>query len=246
MKRLLLLLPLMLALIACEKESDNGNGSGPTEYGVEDYYPLQVGHRWVYAGIEIDSLDNEIPGTEYNSTTTVIGDTLIGGNTYFIQQDSTDQEGSWQAGERQYARYVEDSLKFLMPFFDDPQSLVEMTMAILPGDVGDTWVITTLDTVFEDSSGNPIEVSLTWTGELLDFGSLAVPAGNFDEAVHLGYEMTMEISTPDTAISFGSEMKVWAAPLIGPAQVYQSATFGPDGYKTGAHEQLTEYFVGEP
>jgi hypothetical protein len=229
MKRLFPAFIAIILFLGCDGSSDSGNG-GTGPLGADAYFPLQIGNWWRFGGIETDSLDNPIPGTEYVHSTTVVGDTIISDHTYYMMLDSMNMGGSWHLEELQFVRLEGDTIKFLMSFFDESSALYDVNMVILPYDVGETWNAITLDTVMENPIGDPLNVSLQITGELLATGPVTVPVGTLENAVHIGHVAAIEISNPDTSISFISEIKFWLAPDIGQVRQYEAPFTRPLKY----------------
>ena len=243
MKKLIPAFIALILLLGCDSSSDSGNGgAGPSE--AEVYFPLQIGDWWSYDAVELDSVENAIPGSQYAISSTVVGDTTASSHTYRIIQDSTNQGGNWFADERRYFRIEGDTVKSLMSFFDDPGVAYEVNMAIIPADVGESWTVLSLDTVMMDSAAGSLDAVLLWTGEVLTKGTVSVPAGTWDDAIHIGYQLNFEISNSDTSILFVMERKVWIAPNIGMVRYYEAAVNGPDGYANGTMEELVNFVAG--
>jgi len=216
-------------------------GIFPLQLSAHEFFPLEVGYWWQYDGIEVDSLGDPIPGTEYESFSTIIGDTLISGFTYYVMQDSSNESGSWEVWEDTYVRSAGDTVKMLMPFMDDPTDLIEINMAILPDPIGMTWTVLYLDT-FIVEMGDTMNVVWDWTGEILDTNSITVPVGTLDNVYHLYYLIHLEFSYtfPETTIVSEMEMEIWVAQDVGPARFFQLPVLEPDP-EPGSLEELADY-----
>ncbi|RJP75884.1 MAG: T9SS C-terminal target domain-containing protein [Candidatus Zixiibacteriota bacterium] len=167
-----------------------------TSSPANDFYPLAVGHTWMYEGIRIDSL-GPIPGTEYTLVRDIPGTEMISGQTWFVQMDSSDTSGVYSL-DTSYVRTVGDTVKYLVPLeISDTTEVVfrEADIAILPGAVGQTWEVLRLDTFFVDM-GDTVEVSFRWSGEQLPPETVTVPAGTFNNARHI-------LTTDSIITSFG-------------------------------------------
>ena len=242
MKRLLPAFIVLILFLGCGGNGDGGNG-GPGPMGADACFPLQIGNWWTYAGGEIDALGDSIPGSAYTMFTQVIGDTSISGQDYYVLQDSSNASGFWETEIAQLAQISENAVIFLMSFFEDTVQLQRAVMGILPATIGDDWTVLNLDTIALTSEGDTLNLSLTWIGTVLDYASLSVPAGNFDDCYHLGYTMDFEISTPDTTIAYQMESKIWLAPHVGLTKMTQLPYEGPDGPEPGDYQELLEYSV---
>jgi len=245
MKKLTPVFIALVLLLGCDSSSDSGNG-GTSPLGAEAYFPLQIGNWWKYNGWELDALGNTIPGTDYLLYTKVIDDTVISGQAYYILQDSSNASGLWQTEIAQLARISGDSVIFLMSFFEDTLNLQTAVMGILPAGIGDAWTVLSMDTTSVGPGGDTVNISMIWTGRILDFGSVNPPAGAFSDSYHLGYTLNFEVSNPDTAITFFMESKSWSAPHVGIAKMTQFPWDGPDGPEPGDYQELVEYSVALP
>jgi len=235
----------LILLLGCDSSSDSGIG-GTSPLGAEAYFPLQIGNWWKYNGWEIDAQGDTIPGTAYTMFTEVIDDSTISGETYYLLQDSSNASGLWETEIAQLARISGDSVIFLMSFFEDTSQHQRAIMAILPAQINYEWTVLSMDTTSASPGGDTVNISLTWTGEILDFDSLNTPAGAFSDCYQLGYTMDFEVSTPDTAIAFFMESKSWTAPHVGLAKMTQYPWEGPDGPEPGDYQELVEYSVASP
>ncbi len=103
---------IIVALTSCKKnvisfeiEHDFGEES-PTESTVSAYFPTTIGSYWIYETVTVDTLGNESPGMA-GDTITIIGDTVINGNTFAIA------EGTWLSStKRQW--YYRDSADYIV------------------------------------------------------------------------------------------------------------------------------------
>lgn len=102
--RILVGMYLLVALVACQKESDVIN---PV---IEDptYFPLTTGSYWVYNTYKIDSLKNEELISE-NDTTTIIGDTNLNGYQYKVFYG---KEYGFSGSKTE--KYLRDSLGYIV------------------------------------------------------------------------------------------------------------------------------------
>ncbi len=207
-----------------------------------EYFPMEVGFWWDFSGVEVDSLGLPIPGTEYTTNTTITGTAEIGGIDYYILTDSSDQEGSWELVESSYMRAVGDTVKVLMTLFDDSLIWQELDIAILPRPEGFNWTILHYDTTYEEM-GNTIHMVLYWSGEVMDFGTIVVPAGLFPNTYHIRHtmEFEMEFSLPETSFAYTMSQEIWAAQDVGPVRWFQLPTSGPGDLQPGGLEQLEDF-----
>jgi len=245
MKKILPACIALIVFIGCEGNGDGGNGgAGPS--GAEAYFPLQIGNQWKYHGWQLDALGDSIPGTAYTLFKEVIGDSTISGEIYSVLQDSSNASGLWETEIAQLVKISGDTVIFLMSFFADTLPPQRAIMAILPATINDEWTVLSLDTIGVSPEGDTVNISALWTGEILDFSSVSTPAGAFSDSYHLRYALSLEVSNPDTAITYLMESKSWTAPNVGIVKMTQFPWDGPDGPEPGDYQELVEYSVASP
>jgi hypothetical protein len=119
---------------------------------------------------------------------------------------------------------------------------VEADMAILPAPVGMTWVALDLDT-FYIVMQETIWVDAYATGEILDFGSVTVPAGAFTDAYLIEDYTEIEITVMDTTVTAELNLEWWMARDVGPVLFHEEPLEIPGGFEPGYIEELTDYSV---
>ena len=204
-----------------------------------EYFPMAIGNWWLYDVVEVDSLGNPIAGTEHQSFTTIVGDTLILNQTWYVMNDSSNQSGTWELEEVNYIRTAGDTIIFLNDAFDGGNFL-EAYMAILPNPVGTAWMILSIDTFYVEME-DTVRISLDWLGEILDFGSVTVPAGTYEESYELRFDLDLEFSYPETTWIFDLESEVWVGNDVGSLRFLQLPSLTPDGPEPGRLEELTDF-----
>lgn len=104
--RKLFCLGLVVTLFASCAKDDPTTSVAPVDKA--NYFPLQIGNYWIYEHFEIDSSGNE---TKRNSTDSVVisGDTVIGGNQYYIMEDYAINGGMWESTD-----YLRDSSGYIV------------------------------------------------------------------------------------------------------------------------------------
>ncbi len=149
----------MLGLWACEKSSDDAT---PPVVKEPNYFPLTTGSYWVYNTYRIDSLGNEELLRE-NDTTTVIGDTLINGNTFKIFY------GSLYGSSIKREQYYRDSSDYIVsPYGTIVFSSVNFTDTLYSG--------------FDPDTDDPMIFKYT---KMENYNSLVtIPAGEFDSILN--------------------------------------------------------------
>ncbi|MFH1861550.1 MAG: T9SS type A sorting domain-containing protein [bacterium] len=210
------------------------------------YFPMDIGKWWRFDACVVDSLGIPIPGTEYTSSSTVVRDTLIAGTSYSVMVDSSNQFGFWEVEEDTYIRAVGDTIKVLMPFFDDTTNWIEVDMAIAPAPIGTTWLVMQMDTIIMDTMGITVEMSVNWMGEITDFGTVVVPAGIFLNSYEIEHNMDFEMTwtSPETTITsnFSSIRQICAALDVGPVRTLQLPFENPGSeIEPGILEELADY-----
>ncbi len=200
-----------------------------------DYFPLSIGSWWEYEGEELDSLGNPIPGLSYNTTSTIVGDTLINNNTYYISH------ASHFLNEVNYMRSEGDTLKMILQMWDQV-TWVEADMCILPNPVGYTWQA--LDTIISEI-GDSMEISTAMNGEVIDFGAWTVPGGTFSDTYQLRLDFYVELTIYEPYWSIIAEgfQDVWLSFGIGGLEFFQPASTFMGQSSFGYSEKLLDYEV---
>lgn len=86
MRATIILIATALTLAACNKDEEAPAPPPPAGgSGISAYSNLAIGNYWVYAIVQYDSLGNESP-TSYTDSVTVVGDSVVNGNTFYIVQ----------------------------------------------------------------------------------------------------------------------------------------------------------------
>jgi hypothetical protein len=83
--KIILFLSLLSLFIfsSCKKET-----TSPIETIPQNLFPLKTGNAWFYTGYQIDTAGNKISGTEFNSSTTIVGQIQFEGKNPFLVIDS--------------------------------------------------------------------------------------------------------------------------------------------------------------
>ncbi len=212
-----------------------------TAVSANDYLNIDLNYRWKYDTVEIDSLGSPVPGTNYTLISTIIGDTTIADNDYFVMQDSSNEEGYWEIDEEIFLRVSEDSLILFMNMMD-LGSYQDVIMAVIPGPIGMTWEAGTFDTTIVEGD-DTIDVSVEISGEILDFGNVVVPAGAFPNTYHLLQSMAIEFTVPETTITAEINRNMWMAENVGPVKFLNLPVYLPGDPEPGQLQELVEYQV---
>lgn len=244
MKRSCIILTLFVLLAGCSKDDNPSVGPTPV-LTIANFIPLNIGNWRKFDGMEIDASGNPLPGTNYQLTSSVVGDTLVNGLNYFVVHDSSDSSGSWQLVETSYYRTSGDTLKFLMPMFDGAE-LVEASTVILPQPVDSSWGMFTKDTSMQGQGGTTITIHIDGTGQILGLGSLTVPYGTLANTYHVQQTTNFQMTSPDTTITYVRTQEFWAAQDVGPARFYALPSEGPGDPEPGTREELVEYHLTTP
>lgn len=108
----LLTIALLAGLTACKKYEVS-----PTSIDIEhatvvvatipvtDYFPMTIGSYWIYEVLSIDTLGIEGPVTHID-TVTIIGDTVINGNTFMVFDGSFMTNSNWRNFYRDSSGYI--------------------------------------------------------------------------------------------------------------------------------------------
>lgn len=154
-----------LSLASCKKDdvddevtpSSESCTSDPTSSVVPstNYHPLSIGSYWIYEWVQIDTLGNETPMNQID-TVTVIGDTVINGNTY------AELYGTWLSPQPRYW-YKRDSAGYLITNFGGA-------------------IFTTTST--SDTLGfSDFQIGISWKMMAPNTGPIFTPAGTFPEVL---------------------------------------------------------------
>jgi len=206
-----------------------------------DYLPLEIGNWWKMDAVEIDSLGNVIAGSEYQTVTIISGDTLIEGQPYYIMQDSTNQLGQWEVVEQNYFRASGDTV-YSYVYSPETGNWQMVTTAVLPNDIGYTWTVYEYDTTFFVQ-----EFQYFWEftaeGEILDYSSITVPAGTFDNTYLFrhNYKLLVTVPSAQYADSIYWSRDFWTSEGVGPIKGLTTAMIGFGAWDPGHTEELTDY-----
>jgi hypothetical protein len=209
-----------------------------------DYFPLEVGNTWQYAGVRVDSLGTTIPGSNYTAYSIVADTASFAGLAYYAVHDSSDSSGAWQLERTRYLRDAGDTLKLLtrIPIFADT-TLVEFNLAILPLPVASQWTIYALDTTIQYMSLQ-FEASFVITGDVLGFGPKLVHGVLYPDCYTLAQNLHLElhISIPPMTYVFNGEGELWLAQGVGAVHSMNLPIAWPTGTALlGSLEELVEY-----
>lgn len=204
---------------------DGGDGGGETA-ATNTYWPMQVGNRWV----QDDGSDG-----------TIIGDTTVAGQKWFILRDSS-------SGSPEDSLFQSDSSGVR---FYSPTSTVfpayTSTLLRTPAAVGDRFEAQRLTAPFADVDGNGTvdDIDFRTEAQVIGFDTVTTPAGTFTEALHVRFTITGEYvfrpSGTRQTYSTGAA-DYWYAPGVGPVRF--SGTTTTNGETESFSSQLTGYRVG--
>jgi len=236
---LILLISLSVLIFGCQK----GTTTTPLETVPTDLFPLKAGNTWYYSGYEIDTAGTRIPGTDFNSSTTVVGQIQFEGKNPFLVIDSL--------------KYPEPEVDTLIVYFEDNYlyAWIDLTnMVGIPGFVFKKWVpfvktggnlnepytILNLDTtIMVNYQGQmiPLNIMVNITGNVSTKEEVQTPAGKF---VSYKFESTVVSSASVGGVVVASSTSkdyIWFSPGVGPVKYETPAT----GSSKGMRRELSGY-----
>ena len=171
---LILVLSVLVILAGCwDSDDDDHNGGGTSStYMGSDYYPLNVGNRWVY------NLDTVEVVNETYTFTDGTGQRINNWSLVCAEEDAFIAES--QHGIEVYGLYdVQDGQYYGISDLDvqPPFILLEKEM-----EVGDSWVM--------NSVGGDFSFTFTFTG----LETVTVPAGTFTDCLKLEFSMDEDLT----------------------------------------------------
>jgi hypothetical protein len=86
MKQILLLLALAAGISSCKKDDTEPAQPQNPPATAGDYTKLAIGNYWVYENVNVDTDGVVTPMTNTPDSIYISGDTVIGGNTYFVRR----------------------------------------------------------------------------------------------------------------------------------------------------------------
>ncbi len=237
MKNTILFIMCMIIIagfvVSCSDDDDNGTGPNGNS---GDLIPMAVGNYWVTRMIDFDSLGDTT--SVDTSRVTIIRTQDIGGNTYYVAIDSTDDI------DTAYYRKASDGYYAIMQDTTMPSDSMEIKMAPIPYTDGTTWQI--MDPMDSSSTeGGYLQVyRFSMSGIVIGETSFDTPAGSFSNAIRLDYIIEIEFSAVDTA----SDDTLFSMSEVDTNRNYMVPDIGPVGmdsyYNNGQQmdkDRLLEY-----
>lgn len=208
----------LLLIASCKKDDDcpapsTAPGS-PQAVNVSAFSQLDSGNYWVYDRYRVDSLDAVDPTYYVRDSLRVVGDSLVGGNTYAVIHQFSN--GSFYPGGTLLWR---DSADFI----------IDQSGGAIFSSATFNQIIRT------DSIPSPNSVVVRYEVSPV-IGSVSVPAGNFPCYVVTGNVLTYGSFMPIAAWKYPRTF--WAAG-VGRVKWYAYFFSGNIGYRY----QLRSYFV---
>lgn len=221
-----------ISIWGCKKET-----TAPIETIPSNLFPLKVGNVWYYSGYEIDTAGAKISGTEFNSSTTIIGQIQFQGKNPFVVIDSfkyanrnieVDTLLVYLEGNYLYA-WVDLTGMVGIPGFEYKKWVPFVKAA---GNLNEPYTILSLDTTITvNYQGQllPLSIRINITGNISLKEQVQTPAGRYDsykfEALTTGSVSVGGV----TLASFTSKNYIWFSSGIGPVKHETPATHNENG-----------------
>jgi hypothetical protein len=242
--KIILFLSLLSLFIfsSCKKET-----TSPIETIPQNLFPLKTGNAWFYTGYQIDTAGNKISGTEFNSSTTIVGQIQFEGKNPFLVIDSL-----------KYQRGPEIDTLLIYLENDYLYAWIDLTnMVSIPGFTYKRWVpfikttgalnepytILNLDTTIIVTTGGqqlPLNIRVNITGNIALKEEIQTPLGKF-VAYKFEANVTGSASIGGVTVgTFTSKNYIWLSPGIGPVKHETPAT----ATQPGIRRELSNYRIG--
>ncbi len=223
----------MLFISSCKKETVS-----PIETIPSNLFPLKTGNVWFYSGYEIDTAGVKIPGTDFSSSTTIVGQIQFEGKNSFVVIDSLKyQRGTevdtlliYLEGNYLYA-WIDLTNTVGIPGFEYRRWVPFIKAS---GNLNEPYTILNPDTtliVNHQGQMIPLNLRVTITGNISTKEEVQTPAGKF---VAYKFEATVTGSASFGGVvvsSFTSKNYIWLSPNIGPIKHETPATPGARGIR---------------
>lgn len=232
---------ILLFISSCKKETVS-----PVETIPSNLFPLKIGNAWSYSGYEIDTAGAKIPGTDFASSTTIVGQIQFEGKNPFVVIDSLKyQRGTevdtlliYLEGDYLYA-WIDLTNTVGIPGFEYRRWVPFIKTS---GNLNEPYTILNLDTtlvVNYQGQTIPLNIKVGITGNISVKEEVQTPAGKF---VSYKFEATVTGSASVGGIvvtSFTSKNYIWLSPNIGPVKHETPATPA----ERGIRRELTGYRI---
>ncbi len=242
-KLIVSLISLALIFGGCKKETTPLN----IETIPSNLFPLKVGNAWNYSGYEIDTAGAKINGTEFTSSTTVVGQIQFAGKNPYVVLDSfiyanksieVDTLLVYLEGGYLYA-WIDLTGTISIPGFEYKRWVPFIKAS---GNLNEPYTILSLDTTLTvNYQGQllPLNIKINITGNISTREQIQTPAGRYDsykfEAIATGSISVGGV----TVASFTSKDYIWFSPGIGPVKHETPATASENGIR----RELTRYKI---
>ncbi|MFN3133931.1 MAG: hypothetical protein ACK44H_00010 [Candidatus Kryptonium sp.] len=210
-------------------------------------FPLKVGNVWYYSGYEIDTAGTKISGTEFTSSTTIVGQIQFQGKNPYVVIDSfkysnrnieVDTLLVYLEGGYLYA-WIDLTGTVGIPGFEYKRWVPFVKAS---GNLNEPYTILNLDTTITvNYQGQlvPLNIRMNITGNVSTREQIQTPAGRYD-SYKFEALMTGSISVGGVIVgSSTSKNYIWFSPGIGPVKHETPATAS----EKGARRELTGYKV---
>lgn len=210
-------------------------------------FPLKVGNVWYYSGYEIDTTGTKISGTEFTSSTTIVGQIQFQGKNPYVVIDSfkysnrnieVDTLLVYLEGGYLHA-WIDLTGTVGIPGFEYKRWVPFVKAS---GNLNEPYTILSLDTTITiNYQGQlvPLNIRINITGNVSTREQIQTPAGKYD-SYKFEALMTGSISVGGVIVgSSTSKNYIWFSPGIGPVKHETPATAS----EKGVRRELTSYKV---
>lgn len=241
-KVIIFLISLTFIFWGCKKETTSLVETIPS-----NLFPLRVGNVWYYSGYEIDTAGAKISGTEFTSSTTIVGQIQFQGKNPYVVIDSfiyanrsieVDTLLVYLEGGYLYA-WIDLTGEVGIPGFEYKRWVPFVKAS---GNLNEPYTILSLDTTITiNYQGQlvPLNIKINITGNIIIREQVQTPAGRYD-SYKFEALMTGSVSVGGvTVASFTSKNYIWFSPGIGPVKHETPTTASEKGIR----RELTSYKV---
>jgi methionine-rich copper-binding protein CopC len=223
---------------ACGGGGGSGGDAPPVNpnppSATNEYWPMQVGNRWVYRYADGTAERQDVTGTE-----------IVDGQTaWVVTTTGLNNQGTELTRYRLSGTAIVELADASDPF---SRALGALELLRLPALAGSSFVQVNkvLDGVVDvDNDGRADPLTINSVATVIDRGAITVPAGTFNDAIHIQYRVQQSA----TGSSSGQVVRAdfvadeWYAAGIGPVRLRVSTTAG--GREEVTFNELEAYRVG--
>jgi methionine-rich copper-binding protein CopC len=236
-RRLHVLLVVAGLVAACGGGGSSGDGppvNPNPPLATNDYWPVQVGNRWVYRYADGTAERQDVTATE----------TVDGQTAWVVVTTGLNGQGTEQTRYRMSGTGIVELADASDPF---SRALGAFELLRLPAAVGSSFVQVNkvLDGVVDvDNDGRADPLTMNSTATVIDRGPITVAAGTFNDVLHMQYRVQQSAtgSRSGQVVQVDVVADEWYAAGIGPVRLRVVTSTG--GREEATSNELEAYRVG--